>query len=58
MNNAGLAFDRTYTLNYPIMHELYTLSGRNTATFVPTLKRLLSSWPSSAARASDLLKSE
>jgi Putative aminopeptidase len=58
MNNAGLAFDRTYTRNFPIMFDLYTLVGRNTATFVPTLKRLLTNWPSSAARASDLLKTQ
>ena len=58
MNNAGLAFDRTYTRNYPIMHELYTLFGRNTAILVPALKRLLTKWPTSAAQASDLLKIE
>jgi hypothetical protein len=58
MNNAGLAFDRTYTRNYPIMYELYTLVGRNTAALVPALKRLLTNWPSAAARASDLLKGE
>jgi hypothetical protein len=45
MNNAGLAFDRTYTRNYPIMHELYGSLGKNTATLVMTLKRLLPSWP-------------
>ena len=27
MNNAGLAFDRTYTAHYPMFHELYTLLG-------------------------------
>ena len=46
MNNAGLAFDRTYTRNYPSMHELYGSLGKNTATLVLTLKRLLPSWPS------------
>jgi hypothetical protein len=45
MNNAGLAFDRTYTRNYPIMLELYGSLGKNTATLVMTLKRLLPSWP-------------
>jgi hypothetical protein len=47
MNNAGLAFDRTYTRNYPIMHELYGSLGKNTATLVMTLKRLLPIWPGS-----------
>jgi hypothetical protein len=47
MNNAGLAFDRTYTRNYPIMHELYGSLGKNTATLVMTLKRLLPTWPGS-----------
>ena len=28
MNNAGLAFDRTYTAHYPMLHDLYTLLGR------------------------------
>lgn len=45
MNNAGLAFDRTYTRNYPSMHELYDSLGKSTATLVMTLKRLLPSWP-------------
>jgi hypothetical protein len=47
MNNAGLAFDRTYTRNYPIMHELYGSLGKDTATLVTTLKRLLPAWPAS-----------
>jgi hypothetical protein len=54
MNNAGLAFDRTYTQNYPIMHDLYKRLGSDMATLVPTLKRLLADWPSSAASATDL----
>jgi hypothetical protein len=58
INNAGLAFDRTYTRNYPMLHDLYRLLGSDTATLVPTLKRLLGNWPVSAARAADLLKAE
>jgi hypothetical protein len=46
MNNAGLAFDRTYTRNYPALHDLYVRLGRNTATVVPTLKGLMAQWPS------------
>ena len=31
MNNAGLAFDRTYTAHYPMLHDLYTSAGRRHA---------------------------
>jgi hypothetical protein len=55
MNNAGLAFDRTYTAHYPMLHELYTLLGGDTPTLVSTLKRLMANWPSSAAKAADLI---
>ncbi len=55
MNNAGLAFDRTYTRHYPMIHDLYKLLGGDTAKLVPTLKRLLTNWPTSAASAADLL---
>ena len=56
MNNAGLAFDRTYTQNYQLIHDLYRLLGSDPAVLVPTLKRLLTNWPSSAANAADLMK--
>ena len=55
MNNAGLAFDRTYTRNYPMMHDLYRLLGNDTAMLVSTLRRLLTNWPASASRAADLM---
>ena len=58
MNNAGLAFDRTYTRNYPMIHDLYKLLGGDTARLVATLKRLMTNWPVSAANAADLLKAE
>jgi hypothetical protein len=58
MNNAGLAFDRTYTRNYPMLHDLYTLLGNDTSRLVFTLKRLLTNWPISAAGATDLLRVE
>jgi Putative aminopeptidase len=58
MNNAGLAFDRTYTRNYPMLHELYNLLGSDTPALVSTLKRLLRNWPVAAAGAGDLLKAE
>jgi hypothetical protein len=55
MNNAGLAFDRTYTRHYPMMYDLYTLLGGDTSQLVVTLKRLMTNWPSSAANATDLI---
>ncbi|MCM3880512.1 MAG: aminopeptidase [Vicinamibacterales bacterium] len=58
MNNAGLAFDQTYTRNYPILHDLYISLGKDTTTLVTTLKRLLPKWPASAAGAEDLKKME
>jgi hypothetical protein len=55
LNNAGLAFDRTYTRHYPMLHELYTLLGHDTSALVATLKRLMTKWPNSAANANDLI---
>ena len=55
MNNAGLAFDRTYTRNYALFHDLYKLLGDDTARLVATLKRLLTNWPMSASTAADLI---
>ena len=55
MNNAGLAFDRTYTAYYPMLHDLYTLLGGDTPSLVSTLKRLMENWPTSAAKATDLI---
>ena len=53
LNNAGLAFDRTYTRHYPILHDLYALLGHDTPALVSTLKRLMKNWPASAASAAD-----
>ncbi len=58
MNNAGLAFDRTYTRHYPMLHDLYTLLGGDTPALVSTLKRLMTNWPSSAANANDLIHAQ
>lgn len=55
MNNAGLAFDRTYTAYYPMLHDLYTLLGGDVPALVSTLKRLMENWPGSAAKAIDLI---
>jgi hypothetical protein len=58
MNNAGLAFDRRYTRNYPMFHDLYRLLGGDRAKLVTTLKRLMSDWPATAAGAADLITTE
>ena len=58
MNNAGLAFDRTYTRHYPLMHELYTSLGSDPSALVLTLKRLMTRWPSSVTGVGDLIKAE
>ena len=58
MNNAGLAFDRTYTRYYPLLHDLYTSLGSDTSALVLTLKRLLNKWPGSATGVADLMKVE
>jgi hypothetical protein len=58
MNNAGLAFDRTYTRHYPMLHELHRILGSDTSRLVPTLRRLMANWPTSAARATDLMHVE
>jgi hypothetical protein len=58
MNNAGLAFDRTYTRHYPMLYDLYRLLGSDTSQFVATLKRLMTDWPSSAANAADLITAQ
>lgn len=58
MNNAGLAFDRTYTRHYPMLYDLYTLLGGDTSQLVATLKRLMTNWPASAANATDLITAQ
>jgi hypothetical protein len=56
LNNAGLAFDRTYTRHYPMLHDLYTLLEHDTSALVAALKRLMTKWPTSAANANDLIQ--
>lgn len=55
INNAGLAFDRTYTAHYPMLHDLYMLLDGDMPALVSMLKRLMMNWPVSAASASDLI---
>ena len=53
MNNAGLAFDRTYTRHYPMLYELYNSVGRDTSMLVSALKRLMTEWPGAGHEAVD-----
>ena len=43
MNNAGLAFDNTYTRRYPAMFDRYERSGEDTRATIVDLRRLLAS---------------
>lgn len=58
MNNAGLAFDRTYTRHYPMLYDLYTRLGSDPSILVPTLRRLMTNWPTSASNATDLIQTQ
>jgi len=40
-NNAGLAFDETYSKYYPVMYRLYLANGRNLETTLKDLKQVL-----------------
>jgi len=53
-NNAGLAFDETYTRYYPMMYELYEAEGQNLTATIKALKRALAS--KSEAEALQLLQ--
>lgn len=53
MNNAGLAFDRTYTRHYPAWFELYESLDRDTGTTVAALKRVLATGPQSETELLD-----
>ena len=58
MNNAGLAFDRTYTRHYPLMTSSTRRLGSDPSALVLTLKRLMTRWPSSVTGVGDLIKAE
>jgi hypothetical protein len=53
-NNAGLAFDETYTKYYPLMYELYDAKGKNLTATINALKHALAS--KSEAEALQLLR--
>lgn len=48
-NNAGLAFDLTYTRFYPLLHQLHDATGRDLAVTIELLRR-----PASRERISEL----
>ncbi len=47
MNNAGLAFDRTYTRHYPTWFALYESLGRNTRATIAAFRQVLGTGPHS-----------
>ncbi len=53
MNNAGLAFDRTYTRHYSTWFELHEVLGRNTGTTVAAFRRVLAAGPQSETELID-----
>jgi hypothetical protein len=48
MNNAGLAFDVTYTREYPRVHEIFEQKGRDPKAAIEALQELAD--PSSGRR--------
>lgn len=40
LNNAGLAFDYTYTRYYPLLHELFTAHGRDVRSTVAAIQAI------------------
>jgi hypothetical protein len=47
MNNAGLAFDSTYTRHFPTWFELYKSLGRDTRATIATFRHVLATGPQS-----------
>ena len=45
MNNAGLAFDRSYTRYYPLLFDLSVAHAQDVRATIAALKRLLASRP-------------
>lgn len=55
MNNAGLAFDHSYTREYPVLFDFHVRLGGNILSTVAGLRRLLGRWPGGAMSAPDLI---
>jgi len=56
MNNAGLAFDHTYTREYPMLFDFHVRLGGDIASTVTALRRLLARWPDGATSGVDLIE--
>ncbi|HZS49226.1 MAG TPA: hypothetical protein VFA54_00080 [Bryobacterales bacterium] len=50
-NNAGLAFDYTYTKNYPLLYELFLAKDRQMRPTIEAIERVLAAQPSSEEAA-------
>lgn len=50
-NNAGLAFDRTYTEYYPLVYQVFVAQGRNPRVTIEALRKGLAVQPESEALA-------
>ncbi len=55
-NNAGLAFDRTYTATYPAAYELYLAHGRDARATLAALQDALTPPPASEGQAAARLR--
>jgi hypothetical protein len=55
-NNAGLAFDVTYTRHYPLMYEIYEAHGRDLKATVAALRWALVEKPRREAQAVELFR--
>lgn len=56
MNNAGLAFDSTYTRHFPIWFALYESLGRDTRAAIAAFRRVLATAPRSEADLIDAMQ--
>ncbi len=56
LNNAGLAFDRTYTREYPALFDLETSLGVDLGSTVARFRRLIARWPGGTPDRADLMR--
>jgi len=56
MNNAGLAFDYTYTREYPMLFDFHVRLGGDISSTVTALRQLLARWPGGASSGLDLIE--
>jgi len=48
-NNAGLAFDVTYTRHYPLMYQVYAAHHDDLPATITAVKQLVAGWPQSGS---------